>query len=174
MGIITVLGADPGINGAIARATYDPESGRVQDVICMKLPTVKIKSKAGKNQQHLDADNLSRTLKGWLSHGEGVAFVEDVHAMPGQGVVSMFRFGEAKGILVGILSALLCRCVLVGPRQWKNKLGLTGDKGDSLLFASQLYPDCRISNHNQAEALLLLHYGITECFGLLTGDKCTA
>lgn len=173
MGIITVLGVDPGIRGAIARATYDSESCKVEDVVCARLPTIGIKSKAGRNQQHLDTDSLSQLLRDWVSSRSSVAFVEDVHSMPNQGVVSMFRFGEAKGIVLGILSALFCRCIPIGPRQWKKKLGLTKDKADSVLLAKKLYPDCVISNHNNAEALLLLHYGITECSGLLTDDKCT-
>lgn len=79
--------------------------------------------------------------------------------MPKQGVVSTFRFGEARGILLAVFSLLNSEIVLVPTREWKKSLNLSQDKKDSLLRASQLFPDINIANHNQAEALLILYYG---------------
>src|SRR5262249_38753556 len=90
------------------------------------------------------------------------AFIEAVHAFPGQGVASQFVFGQHYGLLRGLLIALKIPFEQVSPQRWKRTLGLTSDAADSKLqkknkskqLAGQLWPDYR-ATHATAEALLI-------------------
>ena len=95
-----------------------------------------------------------------------VAVVEDVHAMPGQGVTSMFSFGYNKGWICGMLYTYGIPVEMVSPRKWKSFYGLGHDKRDSIGKARSLYPEvnllksprCRKEHDGMAEALLLADY----------------
>jgi crossover junction endodeoxyribonuclease RuvC len=75
--------------------------------------------------------------------GEVVVAIEAIHAMPAQGVSSMFSMGEGFGLWKGILTALGCSWRTVTPQAWK-KVVLAGygnkDKGAAVQVASRLYP----------------------------------
>src|SRR5215471_18224528 len=91
------------------------------------------------------------------------AFVERVGAMPGQGVVSMFNFGMAAGIILGALAALRVPTTLVGAAQWKGALRCGVD--DARERASQLIPDGArywplVKHDGRAEAALIALYGV--------------
>jgi len=114
-------------------------------------------------------DNVRRFadhLDGYLS-GSSAAFVvlEQVHAMPKQGVTSSFHFGQGYGALQGIVGAFGLPVTLVRPQLWKKALGLNSEADKSLALARELYPAAanhlkRKRDHNRAEALLLAHYGL--------------
>src|SRR5690606_9982133 len=94
------LGADPGLTGAVAVLV----DGRYHDVLDM--PTVG-RGKAGR--QSVNAAALSQWLRDLVALHPGadvVAVVEEVASRPGQGVASMFRFGQSCGVLAGVLAAL--------------------------------------------------------------------
>lgn len=87
--------------------------------------------------------------------------VEKVHAMPGQGVSSMFNFGVAYGGVLSLAERFNCPWHMVTPRTWKNALGLDSDKAKSLLMARELWPEAPLSrkmDNGRAEALLLAEY----------------
>jgi len=88
------------------------------------------------------------------------AFIELVHAMPGQGVSSMFKFGQHYGMLRAFLIALQIPFETVTPQKWQKTLGcLTkGDKNVSKRKAQELFPDIKV-NHKIADALLIAYYG---------------
>lgn len=93
-------------------------------------------------------------------------FVEKVHAMPGQGVVSMFSFGENYGKWQGIIAALGYSYSMVAPQTWKKELlkDMPKEKESSIIRALQLFPGMsnflsRKKDHNRAEALLIAEYG---------------
>jgi crossover junction endodeoxyribonuclease RuvC len=71
-------------------------------------------------------------------------YVEQVHAMPGQGVTSMFNFGHSCGTVMGVLGAMGLPCSLVTPQSWKKAAGLIGtDKDAARARAIQLWPKWR-------------------------------
>ncbi len=91
------------------------------------------------------------------------AIIEDVNAMPKQGVVSMFRFGYNAGILLGVLQTLDIEILRVKPSAWKSALGLSSNKADSLALACKTFPNYkdyfqRAKDDGRAEAALLAHF----------------
>ncbi len=95
-----------------------------------------------------------------------VAAVEKVGAMPGQGVTSMFKFGENYGWIQGILKAHLIPYELVTPQKWKKEFSVTSDKNTSIEVCKRLFPDvnlkrtekCKKDHDGMAEALLIAEY----------------
>ena len=96
-----------------------------------------------------------------------VAAVEKVGAMPGQGVTSMFSFGQSYGFILGVLAALGIPCQLVPPRKWKAEFGLLNtEKQDSVTVAKRLFPNvsllptdrCRKESDGMSDSLLLCEY----------------
>ena len=74
----------------------------------------------------------------------GSPFVERVGAMPKQGVASTFEFGQANGVLIGILAALVVPVHFITPGTWKKHYGLDADKEKSRLKALQLFPESAV------------------------------
>lgn len=98
--------------------------------------------------------------------GNIVAAVEKVGAMPGQGVTSMFTFGQGYGFILGVLTALGIPFQVVPPREWKKEFGLNSDKSKSIEVCHRLFPDvdlkrtekCRTDSDGKAEALLIAEW----------------
>ena len=96
-----------------------------------------------------------------------VAAVEQVNAMPGQGVTSMFSFGKSYGFILGVLEGLNIPFQTVRPREWKAMFGLNSDKQRSIEVCHRLFPDidlkrterCRTESDGKAEALLIALWG---------------
>jgi crossover junction endodeoxyribonuclease RuvC len=91
------------------------------------------------------------------------AFVERVGAMPKQGVSSTFKFGQANGVLIGILAALHVPVHFITPGTWKRHYGLDADKEKSRLKALQLFAEsaaffAKKKDHNKAEVSLLAKF----------------
>ena len=92
--------------------------------------------------------------------------VERVNAMPGQGVTSMFNFGQNYGIIQGVLKANLIPYELVTPQRWKKMFGVTSDKNSSIAVCKRLFPGvnlkrtdkCTKDHDGMAESLLLAEY----------------
>lgn len=93
--------------------------------------------------------------------------LERVHAMPGQGVTSMFNMGENYGFIQGFLSANKIPFELITPQKWKREYGVTADKNTSIAVCQRLFPNvdlrrnpkCRVAHDGKAEALLIAEYG---------------
>jgi hypothetical protein len=86
--------------------------------------------------------------------------VENVHAMPKQGISSTFRFGMGCGIIHGIAGALQLPLTLVAPTQWKAYHHLNADKEKARALAIQRWPEHshrleRKKDVNRAEAMLI-------------------
>ncbi len=91
--------------------------------------------------------------------------LEHVSAMPGQGVTSMFHFGEGFGWLQGVLEAYEIPYELVRPQKWKKEFSVTADKNTSIEVCKRLFPGvnlipagCRKEHDGCAEALLMALY----------------
>jgi len=150
-----IIGIDPGCSGAIVVLN---SGGTYQNAIL--TPTVKVGTKTRVNGAAIASFLRAFDLTG------AEAFLEQVGAMPGQGVSSMFTFGHAAGVVEGILQGLLVPYSLVTPQAWKKTAGLIGsDKDAARSRAIQLYPSLRILDQKAkgqavADALLIARHGI--------------
>ena len=149
-----IYGIDPGYTGAIT--LYWPKTN---DIEVYDMPTMP----SAKGKTVLNMHGILEIL-----HPEGdearVAFMEQVGAMRGQGVSSMFRFGEQFGALQMALAANETPMYLVTPQKWKKHFGLTRDKGVSRGLAMQRFPKYadkfnRVKDDGRAEATLIALYG---------------
>ena len=137
---MAILGIDPGKSGALALVD---ETGVVE------LP--------------FKLDNTERDiwecLKSWRPQIE-FAYLEKVHSMPKQGVVSSFKFGQSYGFLRGVLIAVEIPWEAVTPQKWQGALSCRtkGDKNITKARAQELFPDVRVT-HALADALLIAEYG---------------
>lgn len=92
--------------------------------------------------------------------------LEHVSAMPGNGSVSMFNFGENFGFIQGLLMAYEIPYELVRPQKWKKEFSITADKNQAIDVCKRLFPNailkrtdrCKVDDSNFAEALLLAEY----------------
>lgn len=142
-----ILGVDPGKKGAIA--FYFPE--HPSKISAYDMPLV---------DGEVDSATLACIIAGYKPD---ICVLERVHAMPGNGVTSMFNFGMAYGMVRGILGALSIPYVLVTPQMWKKHFKLTADKEMSRWHAISLWPSSahfsRKKDDGRAEASLLARYG---------------
>lgn len=151
----TYIGIDPGITGAVGVVLDDSE-------FVYDIPTVNVGKK--KTAREIDAVGLYGIVRMWHRRYNVVACVERTHAMPGQGVTSMFSMGVSRGIVLGVLAGAEVKVVSVEPQAWKKHFGLLkADKEASRALAVELFPGVadklRLKkHHNRAEALLLARY----------------
>jgi crossover junction endodeoxyribonuclease RuvC len=150
------IGIDPGFSGAVAFLCSRTFLLAVHD-----MPVAA--NTKGKTEINLHA--LFDMLAPEDDATPGVAYIEQVAAMRGQGVSSMFRFGQGYGAtqmaIVGNGHAMMP----VTPQRWKKHFGLTSDKGGSRLLASQRFPNNadqfrRVKDDGRAEAALIALYGL--------------
>lgn len=150
-----VIGIDPGCSGAIVAMNMDGDT-----VGYMQMPTVKVGAKSRVNGAAVAA--FIRDIPGTVQH----AYIEQVHAMPGQGVTSMFTFGHSAGVVEGVITGMGIPVSLITPQAWKKHMGLIGqDKDAARSRAVQLYPALRVldlkgKGQAVADALLIARYGI--------------
>ncbi len=129
-----IIGVDPGLSGALS--LLDPAS-RLLDVIDMPSTP----KSATKNW--VDANKLNVVIKGWLELVNGdrlEAAVENVHAMPGNGVSAMFTFGHGLGVVQAVLVCNGIPIHWITPQAWKKHYLLKSEKKLSTAKACNLYP----------------------------------
>ena len=152
------IGIDPGQSGAIALYREGLVVG-VED-----MPTMA--RLHGKGQQ-VDPYALAGIIRTFVEKsGEDIsAVIEAVAAMPGQGVSSMFRFGESVGVVVGVLGAMQVPMAWCTPQRWKKIAGLLGkDKDAARSLAIQLHPEVasmltRKKDCGRADSILIAKFG---------------
>lgn len=149
-----ILGIDPGLSGALA---FKGEN----TLVAIDMPTVSIQ-RNGKNKREIDLAGLVSDIDalGPVEH----AYVEQVGAMPGQGVSSVFSFGKSYGSILGILAAKRIPYTLVSPVRWKKALQVPAGKDAARHRASQLLPQYAelwplVKHDGRAEAALIAVYG---------------
>lgn len=155
----TIVGIDPGYTGAIAFLT----SSGVEINDMPVAPNTK-------GKLELDLFGLGQLLIPSRS-GRNIAILEQVSAMPGQGVSSTFRFGEGYGALKMALIGHGYELHLVTPARWKKHFGLSKDKGVSRGLASRRFPKSshlftRVKDDGRAEAALIALYGAENIPGI--------
>ena len=153
-----VIGIDPGISGSICFL----QDGKILDVI--EMPTM-IEGK--KNKKQVNGSQIYNEIckiKNKFEKQDIRVVIEQVSAMPGQGVTSMFNFGQSFGILKGISSAMQLPVYFVRPTKWKKYFNLINSEKDASrtraieifpYFSSQLSKkkDC-----NKADAILIASF----------------
>ena len=151
-----IIGIDPGINGAISII----ENKKIIEVY--DTPTM-IDGK--KNKRQINGSEVTNIIKKRLNDGkEVIVVVEQVNAMPGQGVTSMFNFGQSFGVIKGICSALSLPIYFVRPTKWKKHFNLIKTNKDaSRTKVIQTYPGIssqlsKKKDSNKADAILIARY----------------
>ena len=153
-----IIGIDPGISGSICFF----EDGKIVDVIEMPTMTEGKKNKRQVNGSQIYNEISKRIIK--IDKKNLRVIIEQVSAMPGQGVTSMFNFGQSFGILKGICSAMQLPMYFVRPAKWKKYFGLINSEKDASrtraiemfpYFSSQL---SKKKDSNKADAILIASF----------------
>ena len=128
-----IFGIDPGLSGAIAIL----DNKEVIDII--ELPVM---AEGKKNKRQLNSAHLSQYMKkNIIDINDTVVVVEQVNAMPGQGVTSMFNFGQTFGAIKGVCAALSLPIFFVRPAKWKKHFELiNASKDASRTKVIEMYP----------------------------------
>ena len=151
-----VIGIDPGLSGAIAI---------LEDKKVLSLYDMPVMAEGKKNKRQLNSALLVSLIKENTVNQEEVAVVvEQVNAMPGQGVTSMFNFGQTFGALKGICAALELPIFFVRPSKWKKHFELINSSKDaSRTKVIEMYP--KLSNQlskkkdvNKSDAILIARF----------------
>lgn len=152
-----VLGIDPGLGGAAALWCSDERRLSVFD-----MPVLELRKGNGKPTRSVDAVALADWLRQHQHLKISMAYVERVHAMPGQGVTSMFTFGAAYGVVLGVLAVLKVPHALVEPALWMKLMKVGKGVDASRMRAIQLFPEhgelFRLKkSHGRADAAMLAY-----------------
>ena len=153
-----IIGIDPGISGSICFF----QDGKIVDVI--EMPNM---NEGKKNKKQVNGsqifNEISEKIKK-LDKKEIKVVIEQVSAMPGQGVTSMFNFGQSFGILKGICSAMQLPMYFVRPAKWKKYFNLINSEKDaSRTRAIEIFPYfsgqlSRKKDSNKADAILIASF----------------
>ena len=153
-----IIGIDPGISGSICFF----EDGKVTDIV--EMPNM---AEGKKNKRQVNGaqiyNEISSRIKNFNKEDIKVV-IEQVSAMPGQGVTSMFNFGQSFGILKGICSAMQLSTYFIRPAKWKKYFNLINSEKDaSRTKAIQIFPyiSSKLSKKkdvNKADAILLASF----------------
>jgi len=150
-----IIGIDPGISGSICFF----ENGIIKDVVEMPTMTDGKKNKRQVNGPQIFNEITERINK--IDKKNIKVVIEQVSAMPGQGVTSMFNFGQSFGVLKGICSAMQLSMYFVRPAKWKKYFNLINSEKDaSRTKAIEIFPYfsaylSRKKDSNKADAILL-------------------
>tara|TARA_B100000427_G_scaffold111521_1_gene92466 strand:- start:3731 stop:4222 length:492 start_codon:yes stop_codon:yes gene_type:complete len=153
-----IIGIDPGISGAICFF----ENGEVIQVIDM--PTM---AEGKKNKRQVNGRQIFNEISKMInkySNKEISVVVEQVSAMPGQGVTSMFNFGQSYGVIKGICAAMQLPIFFVRPAKWKKHFNLINSQKDaSRAKAIDMFPNIssllsKKKDANKADAILIASF----------------
>ena len=153
-----VIGIDPGISGSICFF----QDGKIIDAV--EMPTM---TEGKKNKKHVNGsqifNEISERIKK-LDKKDIKVVIEQVSAMPGQGVTSMFNFGQSFGMLKGTCSAMQLPMYFVRPAKWKKYFNLINSEKDaSRTRAIEIFPYfsgqlSRKKDSNKADAILIASF----------------
>ncbi len=153
-----IIGIDPGISGSVCFFN----NGEIIDVIDMPTMTDGKKNKKQVNGSQIFNEILKR-IKGH-DKKEIRVVIEQVSAMPGQGVTSMFNFGQSFGVLKGICSAMQLSTHYIRPARWKKYFNLLNSEKDaSRTKAIEIFPYfstnlAKKKDNNKADAILIASF----------------
>ena len=151
-----IIGIDPGLSGAIAV---------LEDNKVLGIYDMPVMAEGKKSKRQLNSAQLVSIIKQNVSNNDELAIVvEQVNAMPGQGVTSMFNFGQTFGAIKGVCAALELSIYFVRPTKWKKYFELLNSSKDaSRTKVIEMYPS--LSNQlskkkdvNKSDAILIARF----------------
>ena len=154
-----IIGIDPGLSGAVAV---------LDDLKIFDLFDMPVMSEGKKNKNQLNSAQLVDIMKRHILSNVTYVIVEQVSAMPGQGVTSMFNFGQTFGAIKGICASLNLPIFYVRPAKWKKHFDLiNASKDASRTKVIEMYPSIsdrlrKKKDVNKADAILIARY-FREC-----------
>ena len=153
-----IIAIDPGITGSICFF----EDGKIINLVEMpNMPDGK------KNKKQVNGSQIYNEISSRIKNIEKKnikVVIEQVSAMPGQGVTSMFNFGQSFGVLKGICSAMQLPMYFVRPAKWKKYFNLINSQKDaSRTKAIEVFPYIspqlsRKKDTNKADAILIASF----------------
>ena len=151
-----IIGIDPGLSGAIAV---------LEDIKVLSLFEMPVMAEGKKNKRQLNSAQLVNIIKENTNDEEEIAvIVEQVNAMPGQGVTSMFNFGQTFGAIKGVCAALGLPIFFVRPSKWKKHFELiNSSKDSSRTKVKEMYPSlssqlAKKKDVNKSDAILIARF----------------
>ena len=151
-----IIGIDPGLSGAIAILDNNKVVG-IYDMPVM--------AEGKKNKRQLNSAQLVNIIKDNINTKEEITVVvEQVNAMPGQGVTSMFNFGQTFGAIKGVCAALNLSIFFVRPSKWKKHFELiNSSKDSSRTKVIEMYPSLsrqlsKKKDVNKSDAILIARF----------------
>ena len=153
-----IIGIDPGVSGSICFL----KNGKILDVI--EMPVM---NEGKKNKKQVNGAQIYNEITKKINSNPETktrVVIEHVTAMPGQGVTSMFNFGQSFGILKGICSAMRLPMFFVRPAKWKKYFNLINSEKDaSRTRAIEIFPDfstklSKKKDSNKADAILIASF----------------
>jgi len=158
-----IIGIDPGLSGSICFLI----DGKILDVIEMPTMTEGKKNKKQVNGSQVFNEITKRTKE--YQKNQVRVVIEQVSAMPGQGVTSMFNFGQSFGVLKGVCTAMQLPMYFVRPAKWKKYFNLINSEKDaSRTRAIEIFPSFSSSlskkkDSNKADAILIASFYYETC-----------
>ena len=153
-----IIGIDPGVSGSICFL----KDGKILDVI--EMPVM---NEGKKNKKQVNGAQIYNEITKKINNNPETnirVVIEHVTAMPGQGVTSMFNFGQSFGILKGVCSAMRLPMFFVRPAKWKKYYNLINSEKDaSRTRAIEIFPDfssqlSKKKDSNKADAILIASF----------------
>ena len=151
-----ILGIDPGLSGAIAI---------LEDKKVVGIFDMPVMAEGKKNKRQLNSAQLVNIIKENIGNNDETAVVvEQVNAMPGQGVTSMFNFGQTFGAIKGVCAALELPIFFVRPSKWKKYFDLiNSSKDSSRTKVIEMYPSLssqltKKKDVNKSDAILIARF----------------
>ena len=151
-----IIGIDPGLSGAIAV---------MHDKKVMNMYDMPVMAEGKKNKRQLNSSQLVNIIKENINEDEDtIVVVEQVNAMPGQGVTSMFNFGQTFGAIKGVCAALRLPIFFVRPSKWKKHFELINSSKDaSRTKVIEMYPTlsgqlAKKRDVNKSDAILIAKF----------------
>ena len=153
-----IIGIDPGVSGSICFL----KDGKILDVI--EMPVM---NEGKKNKKQVNGSQIYNEITKKINSNPGTntrVVIEHVTAMPGQGVTSMFNFGQSFGVLKGICSAMRLPMFFVRPAKWKKYYNLINSEKDaSRTRAIEIFPNfssqlSKKKDSNKADAILIASF----------------
>ncbi len=151
-----IIGIDPGLSGAIAI---------LKERKVLAIFDMPVMSEGKKNKRQLNSAQLVNIIKDSAANDEDISVVvEQVNAMPGQGVTSMFNFGQTFGAIKGVCAALDLPIFFVRPSKWKKHFELINSSKDaSRTKVIEMYPSLanqltKKKDVNKSDAILIARF----------------
>ena len=151
-----IIGIDPGLSGAIAI---------LDDKKVLSIFEMPVMAEGKKNKRQLNSAQLVNIIRENIKKNEeAVVVVEQVNAMPGQGVTSMFNFGQTFGAIKGVCAALELPIFFVRPSKWKKHFELiNSSKDSSRTKVIEMYPSLsgqltKKKDVNKTDAILIARF----------------